>query len=517
MNDQVTAEEIRQLLLAYAVALDAADSLPPVVRIAARPGRWTLFEPLRRLPRLTVGTSTMLTYHVQRSTAALARRYARIAATRGLTEEDERASRLVRTFRESLPEVRWKLIVPGLLVAALLAVQVVLGVVARSVYSLTNGLARPLSGPQREQLAAALKRTLSSVLGAEALGDLLNEVVHAGLPGLLTLAGTVVVAGYLVFRPLSPAFRVKRALFNLAPTGRVDLARTTTTWHVARSVGLYGLERDLFARLGARAPDEIGLDIGISVAAAAAVAWFAFSWIAQLMGPHPGSDAWTFAAGTALLGIAAVLTVTRAGWLAQTARARRRTTCTDNRPGGYAVPHAERVVETRSVFETAAFGPLLPLLYHLLFFLPLPSPPWVRLVRERRTLDRASPGLWPAVGSAVLLWLIPPLPVAIQLTRLARLQPSGVGSARRTRWWLVPLLAAGMIAHWLDFVVADRYPAWLGLAIVGQYATLAVAFAAVQREHNALIRSVGTPLPGDDPLWTADPQVQRTGDAVVAA
>ncbi len=57
MNDEVKAEEIGQLLLAYAVALDAAESLPPVVRIAGRPGRWTLFEPLRCLPRLTAGTT----------------------------------------------------------------------------------------------------------------------------------------------------------------------------------------------------------------------------------------------------------------------------------------------------------------------------------------------------------------------------------------------------------------------------------------------------------------------------
>ncbi len=169
----------------------------------------------------------------------------------------------------------------------------------------------------------------------------------------------MVAAGYLVFRPLSPAFRVKRTLFNLAPTGRVDLARTTTTWNAARSVGLYDLERGLFARLGTRAPDEIGLDIGISAAAGAAVAWFAFSMIGQFMRPYPGSDPWTFADGTVFLGIAVVLTVARAGWLAQTARARRRTTGTDNRPAGYTVPHAERVVETRSAFETAALGPLL--------------------------------------------------------------------------------------------------------------------------------------------------------------
>ncbi len=75
-----------------------------------------------------------------------------------------------------------------------------------------------------------------------------------------------------------------------------------------------------------------------------------------------------------------------------------------------------------------------------------------------------------------------------------------------------------MIAHLVDvYVIADHHPAWAGLPLVAQYALLAVAFAAVQREHNALIRRIGTPLPGDDPLWTATPQVDRAADAVVAA
>jgi hypothetical protein len=83
VNEPVTADEIRQLLMAYEVALDAADSMPRAVRIASRPRRWTLLEPLRRAPRLTIGTATIVTYHVHRSTAALARRYARMAGDTG--------------------------------------------------------------------------------------------------------------------------------------------------------------------------------------------------------------------------------------------------------------------------------------------------------------------------------------------------------------------------------------------------------------------------------------------------
>ena len=79
----------------------------------------------------------------------------------------------------------------------------------------------------------------------------------------------------------------------------------------------------------------------------------------------------------------------------------------------------------------------------------VPSPVWVRLVRERRDLQRArgrpvarAPralgGVWPALGSALLLWLLPPVALYIHLTVLVRLQGPNVGSARFTRAWLLP-------------------------------------------------------------------------------
>ena len=84
---------------------------------------------------------------------------------------------------------------------------------------------------------------------------------------------TIAVAGYLVLRPLASAFRIKRIIFNLAATGEVDLDRTTTTWNVARSVGLYQAEREALEGLRARVPREFDVDLWINVIAAGVLLW----------------------------------------------------------------------------------------------------------------------------------------------------------------------------------------------------------------------------------------------------
>jgi hypothetical protein len=510
VTEQVTAEEVRQLLLAYEIALDTADSLPRLVRIASRPRRWTLFEPLRRLPRPTVGTSSMVTYHVQRSTATLVRRYARIAATRGLTEEDERASGLVKNFRESLPVVRWKVIVPSVLIATFVAVQVVVGMVTRITAGLVEFLGRSAepSGELVDRLAESLIRSLSVAPSVDSLIDLFDEFGKAGPAELLVLAATMITAGYLVVRPLSPAFRVKRIVFNLAATGHVDLGHTTMTWNVPRSVGLYQLERALFTRLGARLPHEIDLDLWVSAVPSVGLAWW-------LVAGGPLSSESTAGFG-ALVAAAAGLVAARIAWLMQTGRARRRTVSPTDPPAGFRAAHDDRAVEARSVLETAALGVASFLFLWVPFFPPVfvPSPVWVRLVRERRDLNRArllsdglSQGLpsrrvWPALGSGILLWLVPPVPLAIHLTHLMRLQSPGVGSARRTRAWLVPLTTAVTLLAVFDQLYFGSHfgKTWYGVTLIPALAVMAVVFGAVQHEHNVLAKYMGVPLPCDDPL-----------------
>ena len=519
MDERVTSDEIRRLLCGYAVALEVADSLPPFVRMASRPRRWTLFEFLRRLPRFTVGTSTMATYHVRRSTTALIRRYDRLAATRGLTDDEQQACGLVKSFRDSLVEIRWKLLVPAFLVAAVAALQIAPWVVG----FLAQDVAERMNRREWDTLIGALTRWVSSAMGADSFNDLLAEIGKAGPGGIMALLAMVVAAAYLVLRPLSPVFRIKRVLFNLAPTGHIDLAHTTTTWNAARSSGLYDLERALFGRLGVRAPREIDLDLWLSAAAAGAwLTWFSVGFLVQDLRDYREDLVIDVAATGVVVGFG----VARAAWLIRTARSRRRPGEDVAEPAGFLALNAERIVEARSVVETAALGALLlvpPL------FLYCPSVVWVRLVRERRDLERAarrtwgvngrlpSNRIWPALGSTMLFGLIPAVPVAIHLTKLKRLQEPGVGSAGRTRAWLVPVLAAATAFLWFDSVyVLDYSPRWWGTAFALNYIAFAVAFGAVQHEQNALVRHVGKPLPCDDPSLAPKPAArpERAGAAV---
>ena len=213
--------------------------------------------------------------------------------------------------------------------------------------------------------------------------------------------------------------------------------------------------------------------------------------------------------------VAITLAIARIAWLVRTAVLRRHTPSPGSSCRGPSHPATGEVVEARSVVETASLG-FASTAYCLMVlvnapFVALPSPVWVRLVRERRDFERAlmvstgrsqrlpSASVWPAVGSAILLWLIPPVPVAIDLTHLARMQPPGIGSARRTRAWLVPLATVVM-----GLLVLSKIPAissaWFFLtAHLIALAVVTAAFASVQREHNVLAQQIANPLPTDDP------------------
>jgi hypothetical protein len=81
-----------------------------------------------------------------------------------------------------------------------------------------------------------------------------------------------------------------------------------------------------------------------------------------------------------------------------------------------------------------------------------------------------------------LLWLVPPVPLAVHLTHLMRLQPLGVGSARRTRAWLVPLTTAVTLLTVFDQLYFGSHfrETWYGITIIADLAVMAVIFGAVQ-------------------------------------
>ena len=440
-----------------------------------------------------------------------------MAATRGLTDDEKQANELAKIFYRSLAAPRWTLIIA----AGLIAVFVVSRIIAVPVTKAAAGALKWMSGQiDTGGVTAeidAIIRSVSSVPTAGSFMDLFAQFGKAGAAELVALIATIAVVAYLVLRPLSAAFRVKRIIFNLAASGKVDLDRTTATWNIPRSVGLYQCEQAAFSRLGARAPREFNLDLWVSVVPAGVLLWASWPGVIIERGQRGGLF-W-------VLGVmlAATLAGARIAWLVHSGRLRRRTMSPLDPPAGFRLPTgANAVVEARSVIETASLGLVSSV---LLWGLPLnkhfvvPSPVWVRLVCERREFERAlkpSTGrwqrvpradVWLALGSAILLWVVPPIPLAVHLTRLSRMQPAGVGSARRTRSWLVPLAAAVtvlvVLAH-VDAMSTDHpsavASALLAFTHIAAFAMFTTAFAAVQHEHNALAAHVGEPLPFDDPI-----------------
>jgi hypothetical protein len=471
-----------------------------------------LFDGLRFFPQPTVGTATFVALHVRRSTAAIVRRYDRIAATRGLTEEESEAQERVKTFHASLPEVRWKWIIPAGLIAIFVVTHLITGPVGAAASAALKAIHRTgISGDTVGALDKSVISALSSVPTTGSLMDLFAQFAKASPGDLITLASTMAIAGYLVLRPLASAFRIKRIILNLAAAGEVDLNRTTTTWNVARSVGLYQAEREVLKGLGARAPREFDVDLWISVIAAGVLLWAL--WPGHIIERGIKGPSWVVG-----VMVAVTLAIARIAWLVRTGVLRRRRPRPVDPAAGLRLPATSEVVEARSVLETASLGfastvfcRAFPL--HANFVLP--SPVWVRLVRERRDFERAlamsaghsrrlpSASVWPAVGSAILLWLIPPVPLAIHLTHLARMQPPGIGSARRTRAWLVPLatvVLALFVLSKIPAISSGRYSVTTHLiAFVIALVVFNAAFACVQHEHNVLAEHIAVPLPADDP------------------
>ncbi|MEV3903199.1 RDD family protein [Mycobacterium sp. NPDC050551] len=493
-----TAEQIRELLGAYGRALDAADALPPFVRIAARPRRWTALDGWRRLPRPTFGVSTMLVHHVHRSTDTLGRRYDRLAATRGLNEDEQRAGDLVKAFHASLPTVRWKAIIAVAVIAVFVVAQVVLPLVAGAIASSVEKMSADTT--DLSKVEALLRRVIplmSSVPSAESVVSSSTEFRAAGVEEFVVLLAILAIAVYIVVRPLMSAFRIKRILLNLGTAADVSLERTTTSWNVSRGDGVYRLEAELFSRLGARAPHEVAVDLWLSTVTVAVLAW--------AMRPNYFLFSETRAAFVGIIAFGAALVGLRAAWLLRTARLRRL-------PAGPTEPAcglrtgSGALLEKRAVLETAGLGLVSFIVLCVLAPLPLvfigPSPVWMRLVREHMQVVKPDgAGWWPALGFSLLLWVVPPVPLAVHLTRLARLQGPAGGSARRTRAWLVPLSTVVNLAVIVDYVALPEHLVadWRGVTMMAAGAMFAIAFAVVQREQNAVAETLGAPVPFDEP------------------
>jgi hypothetical protein len=274
----------------------------------------------------------------------------------------------------------------------------------------------------------ALEPTAHSI--ASAAGGL----TKASPAALAAAVGLLAMSSYLILRPVASAFRVKRLLLNLYPQAEALRRTTPASWSVSRSVGVYALEKQLFAIAEARPPAEPPLDLLVSLP-------IPIILLGALIGVAAVDSASSL--GTRLVAVALALAVygspaaLRLAWLGAVWRARR-----GGRRSSWlfaedvAVPWRQKRLRGHS-----------PLLIGLLSFftglLPVLAWLWWSAARDLRDLGRAHDTkrvgrIHPLVQVFFLAWLIP----LFRAPRLIREAQIAVGIRRpvsRHLAWLTPL------------------------------------------------------------------------------
>jgi hypothetical protein len=101
----------------------------------------------------------------------------------------------------------------------------------------------------------------SAGLDSGSVLDAAGQIADLNPVALLILTASMLFGGYLVARPLVPAFRLKRQLLGLVDQSELGVADTAASWYVTKAVGSYDLERAVFARLGEQPPRELSFDL----------------------------------------------------------------------------------------------------------------------------------------------------------------------------------------------------------------------------------------------------------------
>jgi hypothetical protein len=487
--DAVDRDPVRELLSEYREILARAERLPWVLWSRTRAPHTSLLARVWRLPRLTLGTSHMVLFHVTRSIDALMRVFAAKAALGELDAEGHRQREMITTFRASLRPVRWRWFIVGGVVAVVLLGRLLLDIVAHSFDSLAFGRGAEAIDEERLVILRATLEglaSMSSSASGSSVNDFATRLSQAGATGLFVFAATIFAAAYCVLRPASTAFRLKRQLFNLADEPEDAIYRTTTTWHVRRTTGLYLRERDVHAAAGVENAKEKPFDLGLSLFAAVLVAWtfasFAFA------------DESISADRTLLLVLVLLFFAARIGWLHGSHVARRRALDPWELPASGTLTVTRRVVDVRSRSESFAFGAsmyLAPIAWYRL------SVQLARLETEssaQRGRARQSVGRFFSLPSAAAVVLLTPAVLAVRVWRIQRLAQAG-WRAPGLRWLMVATV--GSAAWWVLFAVTPADNPLIDVAFGGVFTTTALGLAATQAAQNQLVRSYAEPVPCD--------------------
>jgi uncharacterized RDD family membrane protein YckC len=205
-----------------------------------------IFKDLRT-PRLRTLVPTFTAVHAARSVRALRKELHTVAVRENDPTRYQREIALLDRFEASLPTVATRTFL----------IVLVLGVLA-----LSYGTARTLGGTHDDL------RPLSHLLGA--IFTLSRSDVIAAVksyhwdpkPIYFTALGLSASLWVLLLLPIT-SFRLKRGLFNVYPVGAGSLKELGGIDLRTGNRGIYELERQLFERLGRRAPREVRFDLGV--------------------------------------------------------------------------------------------------------------------------------------------------------------------------------------------------------------------------------------------------------------
>jgi hypothetical protein len=285
-------------------------------------------------------------------------------------------------------------------------------------------------------------------LTSSSIGPAVDNVFQDSPAVLAVAALLLLVSLYLIMWPVASAFRLKRLLLNLYPHADSMRGSTPAPWSVSRSTGVYSLERETFAMLGARVPSEPPLDLVVSLAVA--TWWIAFGVI-FCIAPDLADPSYLLADVLVLLLVFIPPAAIRLAWLAAIRRAR------NGLPRSawlladeVTVPWRSEPVRCRSPLLIGVLSVLAPFLFLFLFLIVWCL--WRSTSRDLRDLGRAYNvehlrGMHPAAqalaaGPGIGLLGVPALVVLFRAPRYISVAQAAIGLERpvtRRIAWLAPI------------------------------------------------------------------------------
>lgn len=275
-----TTATVQRLLAAYANTLDVIDGLAMTAMAATRWRSWSRRHSLIRLPRIPWMLRSLMLWHIDRVLREAERAFRRRLALKVAEAGEVDAVDAVANFRASLPS-RSRASRIGMLAVTALIMAILLGLLIQHYAGPAPQVLQSSHAPlslNTHQLRAEVHSLLSNV--TQLLGNMLGALPASGPAGvvldalskakaspkvLAAAAGLVSLSLYVIVWPAASAFRLKRLLLNLYPHAASKLSSTPASWSMSRATGVYELERETFAMLGARVPREPPLDLAESL------------------------------------------------------------------------------------------------------------------------------------------------------------------------------------------------------------------------------------------------------------